>query len=417
MEGAHSISLELIDIPDNRWRPIKKKVDEIAQSMLKFGQLQPIILRPKDDGRYDLVDGYHRVTAAEMNVWPSIQAVFSTELDPVVLREIELEVNIMRVEMDWQEKQLAIAELHRLKQERDPNWTQRQTADLADGSQTRVSEALRYKEMVQLFPELAKAKSMRQAASWMNQKAKTVTRTISVTGNPDFAHMEKKILLGDSTKLIKEVPDESIRMVLTDPPFGIDYDHRKAGTDGSMSAYEDSEDSYWRLLGMAGDLYRVIKADGWLIWFLGPTWYERAKQAFREAGFTVDEIPIVWDRSDGSCFTARPDRYFARAYDIALHCLKGNPEVIIRGKPNIIRVPPVASKERDLLVERPVELYKELIRRLTVKGEKVADFFVGSGSVLAAAASLQRDFFGIELSPERRATALTKVKAYLPTKE
>jgi len=204
-------------------------------------------------------------------------------------------------------------------------------------------------------------------------------------------------------------------LVLTDPPFGIGYDNRKAGTDGSMSSYEDSPESYERLLSMAPDLYRVIQADGWLIWFLGISWYERAKRVFREAGFTVDEIPIIWDRTDGHCFTARPDRYFARSYDIALHCIKGNPEVVVRGKPNIIRVKPVGTSERELLVERPVDLYREIIKRLTIKGERIADFFTGSGAVLAAAVAMRRDFFGVEQDRERRATAIAKVQAHIPS--
>lgn len=413
MDGAHKIRIDLIDIPEKRWRPIKKQVEDLAQSIMTYGQLQPIILQPNGE-RYTLVDGLHRITACQLNGMPEIFAVFKHELDPILFREIELEVNIQRIDMTWQEKQLAIAELHELKSERDPNWTQTRTAQVADTDQSRVAEALQYKKMAALFPEITTAKSMRQAMSWMKQKAKTVTRTLDVEGNIDYAHVEDKILLGDSVEVIKEIPDESFHLVLTDPPFGIGYDKRKAGTEGTISAYEDSEESYERLLSMAPDLYRVLKPDGWLIWFLGHTWYERAKGAFREAGFTVDEIPIVWDRSDGHCFTARPDRYFARAYDIALHCIKGNPEMIVRGKPNIIRATPVGSAERELLVERPVDLYRQLIQRLTLKGEKIADFFTGSGSVLAAAAQMQRDFFGVELDRERRATAIAKVQAHLP---
>lgn len=415
MEGTHVISMELIDIPEQRWRPVKKKVEDIAQSLLVHGQLQPIILR-RDGERYALVDGLHRYTAAGMNAQQNIEAIFTTELDPIKLREIELEVNIMRVEMDWQEKQLAIAELHAMKMEHDPTWTQESTAATIEASQPKVAKALRYAEMVKIFPELAKAKSMSQAESWMTQRAKLVTRTVAVNEDPKYDDIEAKIILGDSVEVIKDVPDASFRLVLTDPPFGIGYEHRKAGTEGSISAYEDSEESYTRLLSMAPDLYRVIKRDGWLVWFLGISWYERAKVAFREAGFLVDEIPIIWDRSDGRCFTSRPDRYFARGYDIALHCIKGDPEVVIRGKPNVLRFEPIGTTERELLVERPVTLYEELIRRLTVKGECVADFFVGSGSCPAAAAMMQRDFFGVEIDQQRRATAIKKINAYIPVK-
>ena len=409
------VRLELIDIPAKRFRPVKKEVDEIAASMKQYGQLQPIILRKKPkDGRCELVDGLHRYTAAGIINWTSIWAVYTEYIDPFVLREIELEVNIRRVEMTWQEQQYAIAELHELKTIKDPTWTQRHTAEATNRVQSKVAEAIKFKQMAELFPEIAKAKSMRQAQSWMQLKARTVTRVLAVKEDPKYDDIESKIILGDSVEVIRSIPDESFHMVLTDPPFGIGYDTHKAGTNSSTT-YEDSEESYERLLTMADDLYRVINKNGWLIWFLGISWYSRVKPIFREAGFIVDEVPIVWDRSEGHLYTMRPDRYFARGYDIALHCIKGSPEIILRGKSNIIRVPPVEEKE--FFVERPVELYVELIRRLTLKGEKVADFFAGSGSVLAAAASLQRDFFGVELSAERRAKAITKVKTHLPRKE
>jgi site-specific DNA-methyltransferase (adenine-specific) len=125
-------------------------------------------------------------------------------------------------------------------------------------------------------------------------------------------------------------------------------------------------------------------------------------------------MPLVWVRTAGRCYTARPDRYFARGYDIALHALKGDPEMVIRNRPNVFEFAPVTDKEQTLLVERPVELYAELIKHLTHPGEKVADFFVGSGSVLAAAASLGRDYFGVEIDPERRAVAIKKIEAHLP---
>lgn len=171
-----------------------------------------------------------------------------------------------------------------------------------------------------------------------------------------------------------------------------------------------------RILSMIPDMYRVLKPDAFCIFFLGMSWYEHVKGEFRKAGFTVDEIPIIWDRSDGRTFTNRPDRWFTKGYDIALHCIKGSPRLAVQGKSNILRVPPIPSAERDILVERPVELYAELIRRTTVEGEVVADFFGGGGGCPAAASSLKRGWLAVELDIERRAKGITKVKAHTPEK-
>lgn len=388
-----------------------KKFADLKASMQLNGQLQPIII--EED--FELVAGERRFLAAKELGWKTLDATVRTKMTDLEARTIELEENIQREDMSWQERAYALAELHKLKSAADPNWSQDVTAELAGVKQARVAEALMVQKMVALFPEIGEAKSMNQAVSWARHKAASITRVINVNAEPEvYKTIEEAIVLGDSVEVIKTIPDGSFNLVLTDPPFGINYDHRKEGTEGSLSSYEDGEENYLRLLGMGPDLYRVIKPNGWLIWFLGITWYERAKITFRAAGFVVDEIPIIWDRSDGRAFTTRPDRYFGRSYDIALHCIKGNPEIVQRSKPNIIKVPPISNEERELVVERPVELYAELIRRLTVEGETVVDFFTGSGSCLAAAASLKRKYFGVELDPERRAVAIQKVKAYSP---
>lgn len=408
------IKLTDINLTKDRQRPLDQQhAEEVAQSLLTFGQLQPIIL----DENNELIAGFHRVNAAMLNGWTEIWYVRQANVDELLAREIELEENIRRLDMTAAEKVQALAEINRLRKLKDPTWGLAQTAALVGGTTTksRVSEAESLSKMIAMFPELKEAKSIKQLKSWADAKAASIQRVVEVKNNViDYQDIESKIWLGDSVLKIREVPTESIHAIITDPPFGIDYDDRKAGTSGSLTDYEDSEESYLRILSMAPEFYRVLRPNAWCIFFLGISWYERAKLAFRESGFIVDELPIIWDRSEGRTHTNRPDRYFSRGYDIALHCIKGNPEIIQRGKPNIIRVAPVETAQREALVERPVALYAELIRRLTVPGETVADFFVGSGSCLAAAVSLGRDYFGVEQNPERRAIAIKKVKAHTP---
>jgi len=394
-----------------------KDVEARAQSLMKFGQLQPGGVKPSGN-QFELVYGLHRLEACKLNGMKFKAVVVGTE-DPLLQKEMELEENIARKEMHWSQKEKAIAELHKLKMAANPEtWTQQQTAAVVDlPRRADVADALKLTEMIKLFPELTEAKSKAQAMSWMKSKADLVMRKVEVAdgGQIDYGDIESRIVLGDSVSVIRGVPDESFKLILTVPPFGIDYDSRKSGTEGSLTSYQDDEESYVRLLSMAPDLYRVLKPGGFMVWFFGMSWYERCKLAFREAGFIVDELPVVWNRSSGRCHTNRPDRYFSRGYDVALHCLKGDAQIVERGKPNVLNIDPVPSNDRDLLVERPVELYQELIRRLTVPGECVADFFVGSGSCPAAAASLGRAYFGVEQNSERRAVAIKKIFAYTPT--
>lgn len=409
--ALEQIAISEIKVSRERFRPATGDIKGLAASLdnPQFGQLQPIIL----DNNNELLDGFRRLTAAIALGWTTIGYVRKDNIPELLAREIELETNIRREDMTWQERTKALKEIDRLKRAQDPNWTQEATANLAEMGRTQVSEVLKVASMMELFPEIGEAKSINQAVNMSKLKAKQITKRAEVAKNTiDYGAIGDKILLGDSVELIKHIPDGVFDAIITDPPFGINYDSRSDHQATAINSYEDSPESYRRLLGMAPDLYRVLKKDGWLVWFMGISWYEEAKATFRKAGFVVDEIPIIWNRANGRTFTQQPDRYFGRGYDIALHMLKGSPLMAQRGKPNVITVDPVTSSE--LLVERPVELYAELIRRLTIEKQVVADFFVGSGSCPAAAASLGRDFFGCELNPDRRAAAIDKIKQHIP---
>lgn len=414
MKHSFELAIEDIKITRRREREELGDIDGLATSILKHGQLQPIIV----DDTNELVAGFRRLTAHQQNGMTTIIAMRKSDLTEDDAKELELEENLQRKDMTWDERNRGLAELDRLRRLHDPNWTQVQTAIVAGGKtqQRDVSQAVQMEKMIALFPELKQAKSLAQAQNMAKAKIQSVSRIIDVKNAPEqFAAIEERIWLGDSVEVIRGLDDEMFHAIITDPPFGIDYEERTAGSSVSANtSYADDKAAHLRLLTMAPDMYRVLKPNGWLIWFLGISWYEEVKTTFRQAGFTVDEIPIIWDRSDGRTFTTRPDRWFGRGYDIALHCLKGSPRLVQSGKSNIIRVAPVPSSERDLLVERPVELYAELIRRTTIEGEIVADFFVGSGSCPAAAASLKRQYFGVEMSQERRAKAITKIKSHTP---
>lgn len=387
-------------------------VDALAQSLMTFGQLQPIII----DDDMELIAGFRRFTAAQLNGWQDIWAEVQGRVPELLARELELEENIQRKQMSWLEEQRAIVEIEDIRRRDNPNWGQAQTAQMLGVNQYDISNARTIVKMAEQFPDIAKAKNKSQALSWSKTKVANVVRVLDVKQNTvDFGSIEDRIHLGDAVDYVASLPSGCVDAVITDPPFGIDYDEYVAGTTGSLTEYQDDEESYERLLTMAPDLYRVLKENGWLVWFLGFRWYEQCKQTFSEAGFYVDELPIIWDRSAGRTFTNRPDRYFARAYDIALHCRKGNAKIVQQGKPNIISIRPVDGREKEALVERPVDLYAELIRRLTISGETVLDPFVGSGSCPAAAASLGRSYLGSEISPERRAIAIKKIFSFTPS--
>src|SRR5690606_25127761 len=129
------------------------------------------------------------------------------EIDEWTSRKLELETNIQRLDMSWEERAAAIAELDRLQRKANPNWTQAMTATELGIHQRDVSQAKQITEMVKLYPEIRKAKNMRKALNLASQKARQVLQKESVAAAPDYSDIEGKVLLGDSTQVIKDMGD------------------------------------------------------------------------------------------------------------------------------------------------------------------------------------------------------------------
>lgn len=408
---VQQIEIAQIKVNPNRFREAED-VDGLANSLLQFGQLQPIII----DNEYNLLDGLRRLSAARANMWTHISGSFKDDVDEVLAREIELETNIQRAQFTWLERAKAISEIDAMKRARDPNWSQPMTAaTIGSKRQADVSEAIKVTAMAEMFPEIKDAKSQAAAYNIATRKAKMIERRIEAEAQPIRSDYESLIHLGDAVDFIKTLPDSSIDHCVTDPPFGVAYDERIAGTSHAATAYQDDDNAYKRILSMVPDIYRTLRPGGFCIFFYGMSWHTEVHAAFVEAGFVVDPLPVIWDRSSGRTYTNRPDRYFTRGYDVAIHAFKGDGTLAKQGGCNILRIEPVGRSERETLVERPVELYAELIRRVSQPGEIIADFFVGSGSCPAAAVSTGRKFIGSELDADRRAYAIRKIEAHRPT--
>lgn len=421
------IRLADIAILNGRQRHELGDIESLAQDLLMpYGQLVPILVRmskPEESLRapYVLISGERRYRAHELNGAATIQAIIRDVADPLELEQMELAENLQRKDLTWQERNAAIARIHRIQLERNPNWTVQQTAMMVTPTdeaprRASVTEAVKLEEAMKLFPEIAAAKTQKQAYNLLRAKAQNIIRMKEVADRPDeYLEVEQRIIHGDMRQVVRSLADNTCDHIITDPPFGIDYGDRVAGTVGEATSYSDDAAEYESILATIPELYRVIKPNGFLIWFLGISWYEHVKQAFISAGFTVDEIPLIWKRDKGRCFTNRPDRYLPRGYDIALQCFKGdNPQIINRRPSNIFDYAPVGESEKEILVERPVELYADLIKTYTLPGQTVWDFFVGSGSCSAAAVMLGRDYRGVELDAARRSRAIQKIKAHTP---
>ncbi|SFQ75114.1 site-specific DNA-methyltransferase (adenine-specific) [Nitratireductor indicus] len=82
---------------------------------------------------------------------------------------------------------------------------------------------------------------------------------------------------------------------------------------------------------------------------------------------------------------------------------KGNPVQPEHPIPDVLDFPYTGNKLHP--TQKPVQALRPLIEAFTKPGELVLDPFCGSGSTLAAAQKLGRDWIGIELDSDHHGTA------------
>jgi len=112
--GAYfqEIDVELIDPnprqPRDNFDP--DALAELATSIEEVGLLQPVVVRPKDGGRYELIMGERRLRACKMAGLQQIPAIVRNTQDEEMLREALIE-NLQRVQLNPLEEAAAYRQL------------------------------------------------------------------------------------------------------------------------------------------------------------------------------------------------------------------------------------------------------------------------------------------------------------------
>lgn len=104
------ISIASITV-NKRIRDELLELEELSESMKRFGLLNPIILTPD----YTLIAGQRRLEAAKLLGWDSIAANIVTISDESALLEIEIEENTQRQQFSNEELLRAFKKLNKMK--------------------------------------------------------------------------------------------------------------------------------------------------------------------------------------------------------------------------------------------------------------------------------------------------------------
>jgi len=237
-----------------------------------------------------------------------------------------------------------------------------------------------------------------------------------------------KLVCGDILKVIKDIPDQSVDLVVTSPPYNLKNSTGNGMKDGRggkwanaalQKGYSHHDDC------MPHDVYvqwqrqclrhmmRILKEDGAI--FYNHKWRVQGgllqDRSDIVKGFPVRQI-IIWRRKGGLNFNAG---YFLPTYEV----------IYVIAKPKF-KLAPKANAHGDVWAFTqemnsphpaafPVELITRIISSTTAR--VVLDPFMGSGTTAVAARALHRDYIGIEISPQYCAMAQERLERNLVRSE
>ncbi|MHB1505489.1 MAG: DNA-methyltransferase [Sulfobacillus sp.] len=244
---------------------------------------------------------------------------------------------------------------------------------------------------------------------------------------------------GDAQAAASLLPPGAIDLIYLDPPFGTGRLRQ-----GPAGAYGDQ----WRgavshvdwLTECCRRLWPALRQGGTL-------WLHLDARSVHHMRVALDQLwadgtcrnEVVWCYNGGGV----PKRDFSRKHDLLLRYVKGanwtfhmprrpykaNTQAIgrhstrarqvtidlERGTPETdwwTDIPTVTGWSGERLgypTQKPLALLSRLITATSNRGDLVADLFMGSGTTLAAAASLGRRYFGVDSSPAACDLAATRL--------
>lgn len=399
--------LDTLIIPEYRQRQVINKdlIRELAFSIMKHGLLHPLVVRYNEEGNRTLVAGYRRYLAlchlrdggesypfndqhVEIGDYPF---VLLTEMDEISAREAELEENIRRVDLTWQEKTQAIADLHAFRASQNPGQTKQETAKEAEISPAAVTRATVVAPFLHQ-PSVKEAVSERAAYNIVLRQSEDVF----LTELNKFTRVPHRLYVGDFREVMDRLPPADC--ICCDPPYGMDA--AEFGDAASVShQYDDNPERVARLLqDFAALSHRLAKPKSHLYLFCQPQWFWRIGEwlALSEARWWIWQTPLIWYKGS-SGHSPHPDHGPRRSYEFILYAIRGEKHI----NQTFLDVKTFAAPDsKRHAAEKPVQLYADLLRNSVRPGDIVLDPFCGSGTIFPAANLTNTTAYGVELDPE-----------------
>ena len=217
-----------------------------------------------------------------------------------------------------------------------------------------------------------------------------------------------KLLQGDCLEVMRDIPDGSVDLILTDPPYFIS---RKSGYVNNSPDKVDYIKKYGKhtiefgewdkkeinLSFLLEKFYKLLKDGGTLIMFYDVWKMQELKELTLTEKFKQPRL-CQWVKTNPVPINSKINYLSNSAEYFATFVKKSKPTFNGSYDNGVYSHPICGGKERTKHpTQKPLKIMKELIDKHTNKNDTVLDPFMGSGTTGVACKNLSRNFIGIEL--------------------
>ena len=198
----------------------------------------------------------------------------------------------------------------------------------------------------------------------------------------------------DCLEGMKRIPDGSVDLIVTDPPYLINYKtgHRK----DKAHRFNDvilNDDNEQLITDYVKECYRILKEDSAMYLFCSSHKVDFFKREL-EKEFSIKNM-IIWVKNNHTAGDL--ESAFGRKYEIVFLVNKGQRKFNGERLTDIWEFTRVSGDGQLHQNQKPIELIKRCIEKHSNVGEVVFDGFMGSGTTAAAALDTNRNYIGFEL--------------------
>lgn len=405
-------SFPITSIVINRAERQRKELtglDDLAESIHRIGLINPIVITP--DGA--LVAGERRLTACTRLGWTSIPVQLTTDLSDYELQTIELEENIKRVDLPWQDQCLAIARFHKLKSDNEPDWSQEKTANALGIVQNTVSKHLSVateiqagNERVATADKFSVARNIVERNSERKKTSALASVDLELNSALGTSEPEKKVeipLLNVDFHQFQEAYDgPKFNLIHCDFPYGINVADAPRQNSAITDHYDDSADVYWLLCERLSFAMRNLVAESaHLIFWFSMEKYQQTLEYLEGMGWRVNRFPLIWHKSDNAGVAPDPQRDPRRTYETAFFCARGDRKLTQAGAKSNSFAFPGNRADAIHVSEKPIAVLRHFMGMVCDEYSVVFDPTCGSGNALKVGLELKANaVLGLELSEE-----------------